>query len=252
MARSTFAPASTFLAFVVLGCGSGVRVQPLPAPFVTPAYTPISGISNVVVLSDSRAICDEAVCNTGPIQGYRWPDILRNYLQDAYGGHGTGLVPLIHVVGYPHVNADNWTIDGSWSATGTANLMQGVGPSQGSNMPGGGVVLMADGTAATFSSSMAYDHLRTYCATSAASGSLSITIDGRPAGSACTQTTATATATVVTSPALALGTHTATLTCTGSCQLYGAEGTAGSFGVSCRPDSLTSSRAARKWRSSTS
>jgi hypothetical protein len=179
---------------------------------------------NLVVLADSFAICDYTNCSAGPtVSANRWTEQMRISLQNQFGSHGTGMVPLTYSVG-PHINAESWSVSGSWDAsTGT------LGPSQsGEN----GLIHLANGAVATFSSAIPYDTINTYCMTTASSGSISVAIDGVSAGVACSSATSGATAHVAATTSIALGVHTTTFTSTGDSYLYAAEGTAGSTGVS--------------------
>jgi hypothetical protein len=192
---------------------------------------------NIVVLGDSQSVCDQQLCATGPANGKRWPDLLRDDLQALYGSHGTGLIPLVFsAAGYP-LNSETWNVAGTWEEDGS------TGPQQGSGSPGKGLVRLEDRTTATFSPQLAFDHVNTYCASDPSTGLLSLQIDGAAAGTACSQPTATVLAQVATSTPVPAGAHTVTFTCRGSCLLYGAEATLGNTGVSVHNLAVSSAAA---------
>jgi hypothetical protein len=194
---------------------------------------------NIVVLSDSFGICDYTNCGVGPtVSSNRYTEQLRINLQAQYGSHGTGMVPLVGVVG-PTLNSEEWAVSGTW---GTVNTL---GPYQAASVAGSSLVHLSNGAVATFTSAIPYDTINTYCMTNSSSGSISVAIDGVSVGTACGSTTSSATARAITSSTASLGTHTATFTSTGDSYIYAAEGTAGTTGVSVH--NLSVGSAAAEW-----
>jgi hypothetical protein len=194
---------------------------------------------NIVVLSDSFGICDYTNCGVGPTaSSNRYTEQLRINLQAQYGSHGTGMVPLVGVVG-PTLNSEEWAVSGTWGTTNT------LGPYQVASLAGSSLVHLSNGAVATFTSAIPYDTVNTYCMTNSASGSLSVAIDGVSVGTACSATTSSATAHAVTSASASLGTHVTTFTSTGDSYIYAAEGTAGTTGVSVH--NLSVGSAAAEW-----
>jgi hypothetical protein len=181
---------------------------------------------NIVVMSDSFGACDQTNCGVGPATpSNRYPEQLRINLQAIYGSHGTGMVPLTYNIG-SGANPEYWAISGTHD-TSTNTL----GPYQ-TTLAANALVHLGNGAIATFTGSIPYDTIVTYCMTTTSTGSIAVAIDGVAKGTACGTRTGTATAHAVVSASSSLGTHTTTLTSTGDSFVYAAEGTAGSTGVS--------------------
>jgi hypothetical protein len=196
-------------------------------------------ICNVVIFGDSFAICDSASCAAGPATSTnRWPEQLRIALQASYGSHGTGIVPANFGLTTGHSGAN--LNPEAWSCTGTVAFdTNTLGPFQTAAQAQISLLHMSNGSTCTFNDARAIKWggstggLVTYCMTTAASGSLAVSIDGGAAtGTACGTTSGSATAHAVSLADTTFGTHSVTYTSTGNSYIYGAEGTAGTSGIS--------------------
>jgi hypothetical protein len=168
----------------------------------------------------------------------RRDQLLRIALQAQYGSHGTGIVPLSPATSLA-VNSEAWSCTGTYDTTTTT-----LGPTQGSY---NAVIHLANLASCTFhdSRNIVWDTLNTYCATTASSGSLAISIDGGAyVGKACASTTASPTAHLATLVANSAASHSVTFTSTGDSYLYGAEGQAGTTGVSVSNLGISGAQAA--------
>ncbi|MGD0796695.1 MAG: hypothetical protein ABR910_03135 [Acidobacteriaceae bacterium] len=216
----------------------GPALPPLvaqPSPSSTTFLQALNNANNVPVhvaaFGDSFLVCDHTNCGPsgGPlVSTNRWLEQVRIQLQGIYGSHGTGVYPVIYgASSSPAVNSEGWSCAGSYDvSTGT------LGPSQ---TTGNALLHLGNGASCTFhdSRNIAWDTLNTYCMTTAASGSIAVSIDsGAHTGTACGTITGSATAHVAALAATASTSHIVTFTSTGDSYLYAAEGQAGSSGVS--------------------
>ena len=219
--------------------------RPQLANFLLALHSSATAPVRILVVGDSRSILDTTIASpTTGIQmtfGHKWPDLLRSYLQSAYGSHGTGMVPLIFAAASPRATSVNGDFWGESAAVGQDCAL---GPQQAGGIPYCGVAVISSGQSVTFTGGgIAYDHFRAYCETQAASGTMTMTLDGSTnIGTACGTTTSTPTAAVAYSAAFALGSHTVQVSCSGGpCYLYAGEGVAGTSGVSIDNVSIASS-----------
>lgn len=196
-------------------------------------------ICNIVIFGDSFAIADTTNVGDGPVTSTnRWAEQLRIAWQATYGSHGTGIVPTN--VGYTTTHSAATLNNEAWSCTGTTDFSTGtLGPSQSVSQAQNSLLHMGNGAVCTFHDLRGIQWggstggLNTYCMTTAASGSLAISIDsGAVTGTACGSTTGSATAHAISLADATLSTHSVTFTSTGDSYLYGAEGTTGTSGVS--------------------
>jgi hypothetical protein len=190
------------------------------------ANAPVS----IKVCCDSFSILDRSNTGTGPVTSTnRYAEQLRIALQNQYGSHGTGIVPIAVGFNSTHpstINAEEWAISGTYDTATTA-----LGPTQNGQS---GVYHLANGTVATFANPrrIKWDTLYVYCMTTSGSGSILVAIDSRYTATACGTATSSPTAHVVTlQTGVAAATHTVTFTSTGNSYLYAAQGTDGTKGV---------------------
>jgi hypothetical protein len=196
-------------------------------------------VCNVVILEDSTSRWDQNNHGTGAALGYRWPDLLYKALAGRYGSHGTGIVPIV-VQSQPTpalADADYWVMSGTYDTSVSA-----LAPSSATPTGNNSLVHLHTGAVATFHSALGitWDTFHLYYATSSSSGSCVLQADGSTSlgspnasnGSASGAVNAGYTARRFDATALTNTTHTVTVTASGDCYLYGAEGTAGTTGVS--------------------
>jgi hypothetical protein len=196
---------------------------------------------NLVILGDSFSICDQTNCGLGPtLSTNRWAEQLRIALQQKYGSHGTGIIPVnVGVISGPGniINPEAWSCSGTFDFNTSA---LGVGPSQGFE-PINGLIHLADGASCRFSDSRGISwgnpiggNFILYCATTATSGSLLVNVDsGLVKATACqTETSSTTAIQFPLAVPIASGAHSVTITSTGDTYIYGAEGTSGNNGIS--------------------
>lgn len=191
-----------------------------------------SQVVNVIYDWDSRAQADDIFARLlgSPTvidvpYGKRHADLLRKELQTRCPSHGTGLVPIIPITPVTYSNVPIWTNTGSFTSS-TA-----LGPFNGSN---GSLSVFSSSNSLTFNvPDIPWDTLKVYCATDATSTGFTVSIDGAVSQTGCVGTSSNPTALVWTSAKTNLAIHTAIFTPIGARTLiYGAEGTAGTVGVS--------------------
>ena len=187
-------------------------------------------VTRVFVTGTSLGVVDVTYGGglTGTISatfGNRWVDRLRTTLQGICGSHGTGFVPFIDGVGFGVAfNRDFYP-----GVTGSATLDTAIGPYVASY---GTTIKTASAMTIPFVANVAYDHLNVYCASGPGLHRWTMIVDGATVGS-CGGSADSLAATLGTSSGFTLGAHTTTIACiTAPCEGSGAEGIAGTTGVS--------------------
>ncbi len=191
--------------------------------------------ARVLLPDDSFSICGIYNCTDGVVnQSNLWSEQLRINLQAQYGSHGTGVVPVVLVIGSNAINNAAWSIGGSYSVVGT------LGPTIPS--VNGTLVHLSSGAVITFNDSreIPFDRFAVYYATPTTSSSLALVADGGTSIGTATSGSAAATGLAAggltayrfDSSSMSLAPHTITGTCTGDCYVWAADGTAGTSGVS--------------------
>jgi hypothetical protein len=195
---------------------------------------------NIVVAEDSYSRYDQHNSSDGPALGFRWPDLLYKALVARYGSNGTGLVPVVMISQASPATADSdyWTISGTHDTS-----VSSLGPTQNSGA-NNSLMHLATGAVATFSSTslnIPFDTFHLYYATSGSSGGCVLQADGTTSLGTANSTSGAVAGAVNggytarrfdAGTTLPLNTHSVTVTASGDCYIYGAQGTAGSVGVS--------------------
>jgi len=182
---------------------------------------------DINVISDSRGIVTNDIARqtqTGALTldipyEDKWVTLLRNHLQALYGNGGPGMVPLRWAVGIGTPNPE-YTYIGSATYDN-----HDVGPYQ---VNGSGTVTdamlyhWANGSTVTWSNASPYVIGSVQCATTTASGSWGVSVDGVSYGTACPGNTSSTTAARFDTAPLPSTPHKMTVTCSGAggCFLY--------------------------------
>jgi hypothetical protein len=237
MIRRFATPIFLFAAVCLAGCGSTSVPTTTGSEEVTPLDGWTSSLStcrtqlvNVVILGDSRSIFDTTIFNQtsglADTLGQKWSDLLAQQLHTKCGSHGTGLVPFLPAAGVDRVNADFYTLHGSFTTD------PAIGPAQGAKLPSAMTLEATSTTTITLSAGTSFDHLNAYCVDGPGLNPWTLSIDGASVG-ACGGAATSLSATLATSSAVPLGIHSAELTCSvAPCEAYGLEAVSGSTGVS--------------------
>lgn len=223
------------------------------APVYTGNY-PSAGM-DIIIPNDSLWEGDVINSQAGPLgcgpntavpqySQNRQAEQIRISLQSQYGYGGTGLMPVMNVMGCALVNPELYT-----ASPTTIALTTEIGPQYLTN---GSVVVMAASQVITWNGGgLPYTFARIYCADDASSNAMAVAIDGNSVGSACGTTNASPIARVfTTTPNKSYTNHTLTLTCTsGHCLLYGIEGrpSTGSGNAGVRVHNVSMGSAPSAW-----
>jgi hypothetical protein len=242
MTQKFATPALLLAALCLAGCGASSVPTPItattaPSQPVPPLGTWTTSLSacktqvvNVVIFGDSRSIADTTVFNPTPgiadTFGQKWTDLLAQQLQTRCGSHGTGLVPFLPRAGEGKVNADFYTLNGTFTTDAA------IGPTQGRNLPSAMTLVATSTTTIALSTATAFDHLNAYCVHGPGLNTWTMSVDGIPVGN-CGGSATNLSPTLAASSAVPLGLHSANLICTvAPCEAYGLEAVAGLTGVS--------------------
>jgi hypothetical protein len=149
-----------------------------------------NGICRIQFNDDSELNCYlGSTCSFGPSHASNLtPNALETNLQNSgYPLYSTGIVPFISIVST--FNLQSYPVQVTSTGTIAQATLSGTGPQQATGaLTGGGFVQMSTGATLTIPAGTAFNRLNIFCAETASSGSIAVTIGGSSVGTACAVT----------------------------------------------------------------
>ena len=139
---------------------------------------------------DSELTCFlTSTCAYGPQHSSNLTPIalMTNLQNSGYPIYSTGIIPFITIVST--ASLASWPVQVTSTGTIAQASLTGVGPQQATGaLTGGGFVQMSTGATLTIPAGTAFNRLNIFCAETASTGSIAVTIGGTSVGTACAVT----------------------------------------------------------------